>query len=84
MTIDTDFEQTSDDLGSLLTVADVARFLQLSDQAVRRIFRNGDGPRTYKVGGTIRVYPADLHEWIKSGAAAEARTTRGYRVPAKK
>lgn len=62
----------------MLTVLDIAEYLQLSEGAVRRIISNGNGPRTYKVGGAIRVYPSDLDDWIRSGASAQARSAPGH------
>jgi excisionase family DNA binding protein len=67
----------------LLTIADLARLLQLSEVSVRRIIDNGMGPTHYKVGGSLRVDPKDLETWVKSGDAEKARTSRGYKLQAK-
>jgi predicted DNA-binding transcriptional regulator AlpA len=86
--VQTDIDLTTVDIqpfpnAPLLTALDVARLLQLSEVAVRRIFTNGQGPKLVRVGGSIRVDPLDLREWVLSGEAAKARTTRGYKSAAK-
>lgn len=57
----------------LLTFRDVMHYLQLSETSVRRILDHPEGPQTYRVGGSIRVYADDLDSWIRSGQAAEVR-----------
>ena len=70
-------------LSPLLTIPDLARLLKLTETSVRRIIDAGQGPRVYRVGGSIRVNPIDLRDWVLSGDAAKARTSRGYKSASK-
>ena len=55
-------------LDRLMTVRDVAKYLQYSEFQVRRLVAKGDIP-SIRIGGTnrqIRVVPSDLDKWIQS------------------
>ena len=50
---------------SLLTVKDVARMLSVPDQTVYLWVSQRKLPH-YKIGKTVRFYPAEIEEWIRN------------------
>jgi excisionase family DNA binding protein len=56
----------SDRLRSLLTVADVAKILNLHPRSVRRLIADGRLP-VVRLGGAVRIRPEAVEELIASG-----------------
>jgi excisionase family DNA binding protein len=54
----------------LLSVRNVAEKLSLSERTVRRLV-DEHGLPVLRVGGSLRVDPAELEEWLNSRARAE-------------
>jgi predicted DNA-binding transcriptional regulator AlpA len=49
----------------LLTIKDLAGILQLSTSAIYRMVARGDGPPVVNLpGGTLRIDPKDLQDWL--------------------
>lgn len=48
---------------SLLTVEQVAEYLQISESSLRRLMYKGDIPYV-KVGGSVRFEPGDITQYI--------------------
>jgi excisionase family DNA binding protein len=51
------------DLPHLLTVADVADIVGMTDHTIRQAIRDGELPAV-KLRGRIRINPADVHAWL--------------------
>jgi excisionase family DNA binding protein len=51
-------------LEPLHTIGDVAKILKVSEKTVRRLIDKGD-LRSVKMGGFVRVAPADLEDLIR-------------------
>lgn len=60
------------DLPTLLTVADVAVIVGLSEYTVRQAIREGDLPAS-KLRGRIRIAETDVRLWIESSPAPTSR-----------
>jgi excisionase family DNA binding protein len=58
--------QTDDDLWD---VADVARYLKVSEATVRNLIRDGEMPFR-RVGGLIRFVPDEVRRWVSTQPAA--------------
>jgi excisionase family DNA binding protein len=58
--------QTDDDLWD---VADVARYLKVSEATVRNRIRDGEMPFR-RVGGLIRFVPDEVRRWVSTQPAA--------------
>jgi excisionase family DNA binding protein len=50
----------------LMTVPDVAEYLNVPVSAVWRFRREGRGPKATKVGRAIRFRPADVDAWLEA------------------
>lgn len=48
----------------ILTIADAAKVVPLSEKTLGRVARRGDGP-FLKIENRWMVYEAELHEWVK-------------------
>jgi predicted DNA-binding transcriptional regulator AlpA len=57
----------------LLTVADVAGWLNISPATLRYWRHVHRGPRSLSVGGAIRYRASDIEEWLDHGAKDGAR-----------
>ena len=70
-------------LQPLLSVADVAAIVGLSEYTIRQAVREGDLPAS-KLRGRIRIRETDVHTWIATSPAAEPRVARARldRAPA--
>ncbi len=53
---------------ALFAIPTVARRLGISTTSARRLIRKGILP-SVRVGGAVRVDPAQLEEWIRAGGA---------------
>jgi excisionase family DNA binding protein len=60
---------------SLLTINELTRELRVSRSSLYRLLARGDGPRTMKIGGQVRIPAEDVEEWLgrlkSAGAARE-------------
>jgi excisionase family DNA binding protein len=62
----------------LLTVAQAAELLQLSTPTLRRRIREGELP-VLRLGALVRIYPADLEEYVARSRSSRARPARAAR-----
>jgi transcriptional regulator GlxA family with amidase domain len=57
----------SDELHDALTLTEFARHARVSEQTLRRLVRNGQGPRVIKISQRIRlITQAAGREWLDS------------------
>lgn len=62
----------------LATEEQVAEWLQVSTQKLRRFRRYGDGPKFIKVGRAIRYAWSDVHAWcVANRKSSEGGERRG-------
>lgn len=57
----------------ILTLAQAAKVVPLSEQTLRREARKGDGPFV-KVANRWMVYEAELHAWVRSHKPRQRRS----------
>jgi len=50
----------------MLTVEDVAAYLQVPDNTVYRWNTRGTGPRRHKIGRNVRYRLEDVDEWVRN------------------
>lgn len=62
--------------GRLLTVAQVAEYLQVPAQTLYVWHHKGTGPTAIKVGRHLRYRPSDVDAWVQSLADAKPRRGR--------
>ena len=55
----------------LLTTIELAEYLKVPVESVRKWRKNRDGPRAVRVGRHIRYRRADIDAWLESRAEAE-------------
>jgi excisionase family DNA binding protein len=60
--------------GRLLSVQELADFLQIQVKTIYEWNHRGTGPTPFRVGGRLRFDPADVAMWLES---SKSRTTRG-------
>lgn len=70
---------TDHDLRPLLSVADVAIVVGMSEHTIRQAIRDGDLIAS-KLRGRIRIDPQDVHAWINQSTITP-KTTAGERGP---
>jgi len=49
----------------LLTTAEAARRLRISERTLRRWSQDGTGPPSFKVGRAVRYPRAELEQWLQ-------------------
>jgi excisionase family DNA binding protein len=49
---------------SMLTISEATRELKISRSSFYRILERGNGPRTVKVGGQVRIPAEEFVDWI--------------------
>ena len=59
----------------LLSTTEVAEWLGVPMETVRRWRKHGDGPRGFKVGRHVRYDPTDVRAWLDAQRAQEDRPT---------
>ena len=59
----------------IMTIDQLARYLQLHKQVVYRHIRNGNIPVS-RIGSTIRFKKSVIDEWLEDSALRSLRTTR--------
>jgi excisionase family DNA binding protein len=57
-------ESLTDD--SLLTVADLAKLLQLSQRRVREMVTQGECPSPFRLGGAVRWRWVTIRKWVEA------------------
>ena len=68
----------ANDLPAFVTIADLAKALQLSTRTVRRFIARGKAPPIVRLGGSIRFRLSDVKRWIESNSReAEAHPRNG-------
>lgn len=63
-------------MNPLMTVDDVAAYVQLKPKTIRNMVYSGRGPRSHRIGGRRRFRQADVDDWIKEHAADKASRRR--------
>lgn len=58
------------------TPADLAEWLQVSEERLRKLRQNGQGPQFVKVGRSVRYLWADVHAWTLAQRSENTRATR--------
>jgi excisionase family DNA binding protein len=61
----------------LLTVAEAARRLKLSESYLNKARLTGGGPRFLRLGRSIRYREHDLDEWVQAQAAGSTSEYQG-------
>lgn len=54
------------DMEKLLTTAEVAQAVGLTERQIRRLRRRGEGPPTIRIGSAVRYCRKDLEAWLES------------------
>ena len=49
----------------MMSIADVSRFLNLSEKSVRRLVSRGSLP-CYRIGRLVRFTPGDVFRWLEA------------------
>ncbi|WOQ68625.1 helix-turn-helix domain-containing protein [Microbacterium limosum] len=62
------------DLEPLLTIEDLASYLDVPVATIRDWRTDGKGPRAVRIGGRLRFCVSDVREWITS----QRETTPGH------
>lgn len=55
----------------LLTIKDLARFLNVSEKTIRNLRSKGEGPRAVKIGGSVRWRPETVEEYLRESEQAD-------------
>ncbi|GEM_PF-4673909 len=50
----------------MLSRKEVAALLRLSVTSLDTLTRNGDGPTSYRIGGSVRYIESEVLEWIRA------------------
>ena len=61
--------------GRLLSVQELADFLQIQIKTIYEWHHRGTGPTPFRIGGRLRFDPADVAMWLES---SKSRTTRWH------
>lgn len=62
-------------LDRLLSLHDLAEITGLTEEALRRMVRDGRGPSFYRVGRQFRFNRADIDAWLAANANAQRPTS---------
>ena len=53
----------------LWSLSDLADFLQVPVESIRKWRARGEGPRAYLIGKHLRFDPSDVHAWLEEQRA---------------
>jgi predicted DNA-binding transcriptional regulator AlpA len=61
------------DLPEIWNLDQTAQYTQLSKQTLRNKRSVGEGPRSFRLGGSLRYYRADVLRWVEEERASDQR-----------
>ena len=61
------------DLPEIWNLDQTAQYTQLSKQTLRNKRSVGEGPRSFRLGGSLRYYRADVLRWVGEERASDQR-----------